>query len=79
MVNVIDVENLDLTFTTADGPVHALSNINLQVEQGEFISLIGPSGCGKTTLMRVVADLENPTAGKIQVLGMTAQQAREKT
>lgn len=73
---VISTSNLDLTFQTADSPVHALSDINLDVEKGEFVSLIGPSGCGKTTLLRVIADLEQPTGGSITVNGMTPEQAR---
>ncbi|WP_136656500.1 ABC transporter ATP-binding protein [Nitratireductor sp. XY-223] len=73
---VIDAKDLDLTFQTNDGPVHALSNINLQVETGEFVSFIGPSGCGKTTLLRVIADLEKPTGGTISVNGVSPEQAR---
>jgi NitT/TauT family transport system ATP-binding protein len=75
---VIDIRNLSLTFQTADAPVHALSDIDLQVRAGEFVSLIGPSGCGKTTLMRIVADLEQPTGGTALVNGMTPQEARRK-
>ena len=52
---------MSLRFETRDGPVQALSNINLKVARGEFVSFIGPSGCGKTTLLRAVADLETPT------------------
>jgi NitT/TauT family transport system ATP-binding protein len=73
---VIDVADLSLSFQTADGPVQALSHINLAVERGEFISFIGPSGCGKTTLLRAVADLEAPTGGTIRVNGMSPQDAR---
>ena len=75
---VISARDLSLVFTTNDGPVHALSNINLDVAQGEFVSLIGPSGCGKTTLLRVIADLEQPTGGVISVNGMTPSEARQK-
>jgi NitT/TauT family transport system ATP-binding protein len=75
---VISARDLSLTFTTNDGPVHALSNINLDITEGEFVSLIGPSGCGKTTLLRVIADLEQPTGGTITVNGMTSSEAREK-
>ena len=64
---VIDIENLSLTFETDDGPVHALSDIDLAIGEGDFVSLIGPSGCGKTTLLRVIADLEAPTGGTISV------------
>src|SRR6185369_10209674 len=75
---IIDIRNLGLTFQTADTPVYALSDINLQIEAGEFVSFIGPSGCGKTTLMRIIADLEQPTAGTVTVNGLTPQEARLK-
>ena len=73
---VIDVRNLSLTFMTNDGPVEALSGIDLSVGRGEFVSLIGPSGCGKTTLLRVIADLEKPTGGSISVNGVSPEEAR---
>jgi len=73
---VIDARDLSLTFTTADGPVYALEGINLTVNDGDFVSFIGPSGCGKTTLLRVIADLEQATAGTISVNGMSPAQAR---
>ena len=72
---VIDARDLSLTFTTADGPVYALQGINLTVNDGDFVSFIGPSGCGKTTLLRVIADLEQATAGTISVNGMSPAQA----
>ena len=73
---VIETSDLSLTFETNDGPVHALSNVSLGIEKGDFVSLIGPSGCGKTTLMRVIADLEHPTDGSISIHGMTPEEAR---
>jgi len=73
---VIEVEELSLTFETADGPVFALSEVNLTVNPGEFVSFIGPSGCGKTTLLRVIADLERQTAGRIAVNGVSPEAAR---
>jgi NitT/TauT family transport system ATP-binding protein len=76
--NVIDIRDLSLTFQTNDGPVYALSQANLQVAAGEFVSFIGPSGCGKTTLLRVIADLEAPTDGTIAVNGVSAEEARLK-
>jgi NitT/TauT family transport system ATP-binding protein len=74
--SVITVENLSLVFRTGDGPVHALSDIDLDIQRGEFVSLIGPSGCGKTTLLRVIADLEQATAGGITVNGVSPHEAR---
>ncbi len=73
---VVEARGLSLTFTTADGPVHALDNIDLEIGAGDFVSFIGPSGCGKTTLLRVIADLEQPTGGAITVNGVSPNQAR---
>ncbi len=73
---VIQTDKLSLTFETNDGPVHALSDIDLTINEGEFVSFIGPSGCGKTTLLRVIADLEQPTGGEITVEGGTPREAR---
>ena len=73
---VISSQNLGLTFQTGDGSVEALSDITLDIQGGEFISLIGPSGCGKTTLLRVIADLEKPTAGSITVNNTSPEEAR---
>jgi NitT/TauT family transport system ATP-binding protein len=75
---VISARELSLIFQTADGPVYALSKVNLEVEDGDFVSFIGPSGCGKTTLLRVIADLETSTSGTISVNGMSPQEARLK-
>jgi len=72
----VDVRNVSLTFETADGKIDALSNVSLQVAEGEFVSFIGPSGCGKTTMLRVIADLQQPTSGTLFVNGMKAEQAR---
>ena len=73
---VIDARGLNLTFDTADGRVDALSNVDLTVREGEFVSFIGPSGCGKTTLLRVIADLEQATGGSITVGGVSPADAR---
>lgn len=73
---IIETKGLDLTFETNDGPVHALKDINLTIEKGEFVSFIGPSGCGKTTLLRVMADLEQPTGGTCMVNGVSPHEAR---
>src|SRR5271154_1928699 len=72
----IEISGLSLSFDTADGPVQALSNVNLRIARGEFVSFIGPSGCGKTTLLRAVADLETPTSGGIRVNGTSPREAR---
>ena len=73
----IEIRGLSLVFATADTPVIALSNIDLSIRRGEFVSFIGPSGCGKTTLMRVIADLEQQTEGEITVNGVSPREARQ--
>ena len=75
---VIETLSLNLTFATNDGPVHSLSDVNLTINKGDFVSFIGPSGCGKTTFLRALAALEEPTSGSIFVNGQTPDQARQK-
>ena len=58
------------------GQVVALSNVDLTVQRGQFVSLIGPSGCGKSTLLRLIADLTAPSAGTVTVAGKPARRAR---
>ncbi len=72
----IAAAGVNLTFETADGPVHALKDVNLRVAPGDFVSFIGPSGCGKTTLLRAIAALEHPTGGTLTVNGVSPDEAR---
>jgi NitT/TauT family transport system ATP-binding protein len=74
---VIEARNLQLVFETNDGPVHALKDVNLTINKGDFVSFIGPSGCGKTTFLRAIAALEHPTGGTLTVNGMTPDAARQ--
>jgi NitT/TauT family transport system ATP-binding protein len=76
-VAAVQVTGVDKIFTgKKKATVTALEKIELTVAPGEFVSLIGPSGCGKSTLLRLIADLDTPTTGTIQVFGKTARQAR---
>lgn len=75
----IVLDNIGMTYKTNDGKdVTALTGVSLDINKGEFISLLGPSGCGKTTLLRIIADLLQPTQGTITVGGETPRQARLK-
>ena len=73
----VAANGLSLVFASPDGPVTALADIDLSIARHDFVSLIGPSGCGKTTLLRVIADLAQPTAGSLLVDGGTPEQARQ--
>ena len=73
-MSVVEIKGVTKTF--ARGNVTALENIELEVNPGEFVSLIGPSGCGKSTLLRVIGDLTPPNAGTVTVNGKPARQAR---
>ena len=72
-MSVVAIAGLSKTFR---GGTIALQGIDLQIEPGEFISLIGPSGCGKSTLLRIMGDLIQPTSGSVIVNGKSARQAR---
>ena len=73
----ISIKDLGMTFKDNSGnDVKALTGVNLDIYKGEFISLLGPSGCGKTTLLRMVADLLEPTEGTVRISGMTPREIR---
>lgn len=75
--SVISISNVSKTYNQGqESRVAALDNINLEIQGGEFISLIGPSGCGKSTLLRLMGDLISPSAGTLLVNGKPAPQAR---
>jgi NitT/TauT family transport system ATP-binding protein len=73
---VVEIKGLSMVFRGRGTETVALQNADLTVREGEFISLIGPSGCGKTTLLRIIADLTQPTSGEILVAGKTPREAR---
>ena len=65
MSHFIEVQNAEMVFTTKKGRFHALREINLNIDKGEFIALIGHSGCGKSTLLNLIAGLLVPTSGAL--------------
>lgn len=64
------LSNVHLTLTAGSGPVNILSGVNLRVAQGETLAVVGPSGSGKTTMLMLMAGLERPTLGQVQVAGV---------
>src|ERR1043165_9928477 len=70
LAGIISIERLSKTFETARGTSHlALSNISLDVAEGEFVSILGPSGCGKSTLLYIVGGFVAPSEGAVRVKG----------
>jgi NitT/TauT family transport system ATP-binding protein len=72
----VDIESLSKIFTKEgdeSATVTALDNINLHIEDKEFVCLVGPSGCGKTTLLRIIAGLDFPTSGSVTIDGKTVE------
>ncbi len=68
-VNAIALRDAAKQFNTVEGPIQALAPTNFAVREGEFAVLLGPSGCGKTTMLRMIAGLEEPTGGLVEVGG----------
>lgn len=69
MRNVVALHNLGMKYQSLNGEIVALENINLDVHEGEFVSIVGPSGCGKSTLLSIISGLLPPTSGSVLVDG----------
>ncbi len=69
-MNRVMVQTEGLSKTYLKGKITALEEVNLWVEEGEFVSILGPSGSGKTTLLNMIGALDNPTRGKVFVEGV---------
>lgn len=68
-INLVDINQLSLTYQSVNGEIEALTDLNFSVQVGELISIIGPSGCGKSTLLSIMAGLTPATAGSITLAG----------
>ncbi|MCX7984937.1 MAG: ABC transporter ATP-binding protein [Bacteroidetes bacterium] len=67
---IIQIQNVNKVYDETKIPVHALSDINLKIDKGEYTAIVGPSGSGKTTLLNMIGGLDNPTSGKVIVNGI---------
>ena len=68
MDNIITLKNVSKVYRTKDIETLALENVNLQIKEGEFVSILGPSGCGKSTLLNIIGLLDNPSEGSVDIL-----------
>lgn len=68
-MSIIKVVGVSKVYNPETIPVHALTDINLELEEGEFTAIVGPSGCGKTTLLNMIGGLDHPTTGKVIIHG----------
>jgi putative ABC transport system ATP-binding protein len=70
MSNIIESHNLSKVYNPSTIPVHAVNDVDLIVEEGEFTALVGPSGSGKTTLLNLIGGLDYPTGGNVKIEGV---------
>jgi putative ABC transport system ATP-binding protein len=75
---MLQTKNLTKIFTTQEVETTALNNVNLEVQEGEFVAIMGPSGCGKSTLLHVAGMLDNPTNGEYYFMGEEVSSYSEK-
>lgn len=69
MDKLVEIKHLNLIYQSVDSETHALDDINLEIDNQEFVSIVGPSGCGKTTILSLISGLMRPTSGDIKVAG----------
>lgn len=75
---MIRTKNLQKLYTTEEVETTALNDVNLEVEAGEFVSIMGPSGCGKSTLLNVLGLLDNPSGGEYHLVGEEVSKYSER-
>jgi putative ABC transport system ATP-binding protein len=79
MKSIIKLEQVKKVYSTREIETIALNNINLNIEKGEFVSIMGPSGCGKSTLLNVIGLLDQPTDGRLLLNGQPTEKHNDKT
>ena len=75
---MIKLTGINKIYRTNEIETLALENVNLDVEKGEFVSIMGPSGCGKSTLLNIMGLLDAPSSGKIEINGTSVENMKDK-
>ena len=75
---MIKLTGINKIYRTNEIETLALENVNLDVEKGEFVSIMGPSGCGKSTLLNIMGLLDAPSSGKIEIIGTSVENMKDK-
>ena len=78
MKTMIELKGINKIYRTDEIETQALENVNLEVQEGEFLSIMGPSGCGKSTLLNIMGLLDAPTSGTITINGTTTEGMGDK-
>ena len=74
----ISLKNINKVYRTDEIETQALENVNIEVQKGEFVSIMGPSGCGKSTLLNIIGLLDNPSSGEITINGTQVLSLKDK-
>ena len=78
MATIIKLTGINKIYRTEEIETQALENVNLEVQKGEFLSIMGPSGCGKSTLLNIMGLLDTPTSGTIEINGTRTESMGDK-
>ena len=78
MATMIKLTGINKIYRTDEIETQALENVNLEVQKGEFLSIMGPSGCGKSTLLNIMGLLDSPTSGTIEINGTRTENMDDK-
>ena len=77
-MTLIEVKNLNKIYGSGEAEVKALKNINLNIEQGEFVAIVGQSGSGKSTLLHLIGGVDIPSSGEVIIDGKNIYKLKEK-
>ncbi|MDH4089176.1 MAG: ABC transporter ATP-binding protein [Cyclobacteriaceae bacterium] len=78
MATLIEATGISKVYHKTTVPVHAVNNMDLTIEEGEFTAIVGPSGCGKTTLLNILGGLDYPSSGKVEIAGVDITDMKDR-